>query len=113
MSTGRLFIGAVRLDCFLPGADSLKAKRAIVNKAKAALKNTLEVSVAEVDLGEMWQRAVLGAAVVASSYTGAERVTDRVAAVVERDPRLVVTGMITDIVAYDEIGELDLPPSGF
>ena len=93
----------VRLELHVPGAGSLKAKRALLNKVRAALRNDLDVSVAEVDHQDSWQRAVLGLATVASDATGVDRVVDRVRAVAERDPRVVVTGMgvEVDAVVFD------------
>lgn len=90
---GRVHVGAMRVDVHLPDAGSLKGKRALLNKTKAALRNDLEVSVAEVGYQDSWQRAALGIGVVAGSPTGVDRVLDRVVAVIERDPRVVVTAV--------------------
>ena len=89
-------VGAMQVDLHLPEAGSLKARRAILNKAIAALRRDLDVSVAQVDATEQWQRASLAVAVVASEPAGVERVLDRVVAVVERDPRVVVIGVRVD-----------------
>lgn len=89
---GRVHYGIVRVDLLLPGVDSLKGKRARLNAAKAALVRELGVSVTEVGFAEQWQRAGLGIAVAASTATGVDRVLDRVTAVLERDPRVVVLG---------------------
>ncbi len=96
-------VGAMRVDLHLPEAGSLKGRRAILNKAKAALRRDLDVSVAQVGDTEQWQRASLAIAVVAGEAAGVDRVLDRVVAVVERDPRVVVTGVVTDlaVVALD------------
>lgn len=111
---GSVYVGVARLDVHLPGADSLKAKRALLNKAKAALKRDLECSVAEVGYTELWQRAALGISVVASSEHGVDRLLDRITAVIERDPRIVVTGSGSEVIVYgpDDLGPfdgLDLP----
>ncbi len=87
---GRVHYGIARVDLRLPEADSLKAKRAMLNRARAALVDELGLSVAEVGAQDVWQRAVLGLAVAASSATGIDRVLDRVTAVLERDPRVEV-----------------------
>ncbi len=87
---GRLHFGVARVDVYLPGVDSLKAKRALLNRARAALQRDLAVSVAEVGDQDRWQRSVLGVAVAASSATGVDRVLDRITAVIERDPRVEV-----------------------
>lgn len=94
---GTLFVGAARVECHLPGAGSLKGKRAILNRTKAALVRDLGVSVAEVGYQDLWQRAVLGVATAASTAEGARRVLDRVVAIIERDPRILVLGIEPDI----------------
>ncbi|HSK22658.1 MAG TPA: DUF503 domain-containing protein [Egicoccus sp.] len=89
---GRVHYGVARVEIHLPGVDSLKGKRALLNRAKAALTKELGVSVAEVGEQDRWQRTVFGVAVAASTHTGVDRVLDRVTAVLERDPRIVVLG---------------------
>jgi uncharacterized protein len=89
---GKVHYGIARIDLHLPGIDSLKGKRALLNRAKAALQADLGVSVAEVGAQDRWQRAVLGVAVAASTATGVDRVLDRITAVIERDPRVEVLG---------------------
>lgn len=87
---GKVHYAVARVEIHLPGIDSLKGKRALLNRAKAALTNELAVSVAEVGAQDSWQRSVLGVAIAASTATGVDRVLDRIAAVIERDPRLEV-----------------------
>lgn len=101
---GAVYYGIMRVDLHLPGIDSLKGKRALLNKTKAALQRDLECSVAEVGYQDLWQRAGLGVAVAASSYNGAERVLDRVTAVIERDPRVIVTGAAAEVDVLDAEG---------
>lgn len=96
-----VFVGAGRLDLHVPEAGSLKARRAVLNKAIAALRRDLDVSVAQVDDTEQWQRASIAVAVVASTPAGVERVRDRLVAVVERDPRVVVVAHRWDDVDLD------------
>lgn len=100
---GRVHVGAMRIDVHLPGVTSLKGKRALLNRAKAALRNELQVSVAEVGHREMWQRAALAVGVVAGEAAGVDRVLDRVVAVIERDPTVVVTGVgsMVDVLDTD------------
>jgi uncharacterized protein len=86
---GRVHFGVARIDVHLPGVRSLKDKRALLRGAQAALAD-LGCSVAEVGAQDRWQRAVLGVAYAASTAQGVDRVLERLVAIVERDPRLVV-----------------------
>lgn len=101
-----MHVGVVSLELHLPGVDNLKGKRALLNKTKAALRNDLDVSVAEVGFTEAWQRSTLGIATVAGDAAGVDRVVDRIRAVAERDPRVVVVGMAVDLSVLDA-GDLD------
>jgi uncharacterized protein len=107
---GTVHFGVVRVDLHVPGADGLKAKRSVLQRARAALRDELGCSVAEVGFQNTWQRATLGVAVAASTHTGVERVLDRVTGVLERDPRLVVLGTAEEVDALDADGPDLLPP---
>ena len=98
---GRVHVGAMRVDVYLPDVGSLKGKRAVLNRARAALRDRLEVSVAEVGFQETWQRSALAIGTVAGTATGVDRVLDRVVAVLERDPALVVTGAASMVDVFD------------
>lgn len=58
-------------DLHLEGCQSLKAKRAVLQSLKAALRK-LNVAVAEVEHQELWQRAGIACATVASDRRVAE-----------------------------------------
>ncbi len=100
---GRVHYGVAHVELHLPAIDNLKGKRALLQRARAALVSELGVSVAEVGAQDRWQRAVLGVAVAASSATGVDRVLDRIAAVIERDPRIEVlrVGEVADTLDAD------------
>jgi len=59
-----MFTGIVRIELFLPGATSLKDKRAVVRGLKDRIRQRAQAAVAEVDHQDLWQRAALGVAVV-------------------------------------------------
>jgi uncharacterized protein YlxP (DUF503 family) len=59
-----MFVGVVRIDLHLPGAASLKDKRAVVRGLKDRIRQRAMAAVAEVDHQDLWQRAALGVAVV-------------------------------------------------
>lgn len=97
----RVHLGAARIDLHLPGSDGLKAKRSVLTRAQERLRSELGASVAEVGWQDTWQRAALGVGVVASTATGVDRALDRVTAIVERDPRVVVTAVAEHVDVLD------------
>ena len=61
-----MIVGLLTLELHLPEADSLKSKRFILKSLKDRIKNRFNVSIAEIDANDLWQRSVLGAACVAN-----------------------------------------------
>jgi len=55
-----MVVGVLKLTLILPENHSLKGKRSVLQKIKSRLTNTFNVSVAECDDNDLWQRAVLG-----------------------------------------------------
>jgi len=83
-------VGVARWVLHLPGCHSLKAKRKIVRSLRDRLRSRFEVSVAETDHQDQWQRAELCAALVASDRRLAESILSRLDDQVGSDPRLFV-----------------------
>lgn len=59
-----MVVGALRLTLYLPENHSLKGKRGVIRKIKARVANTFNVSIAECDAHDLWQRAELGIVMV-------------------------------------------------
>jgi hypothetical protein len=53
-------VGVLRLTLFIPENHSLKGKRSVLRKIKARVRDKFNVSIAECDDHDMWQRALLG-----------------------------------------------------
>jgi len=61
-----MVVGVLTLTLFLPENHSLKGKRGVLKKIKARVSNSFNVSIAECDGHDLWQRAVLGVCQVGS-----------------------------------------------
>jgi uncharacterized protein YlxP (DUF503 family) len=85
-----MVVGVLTLQIHLPASDSLKAKRAVLNRVKERVRSRFNVSMAEVDHQDLWQRATLGVAAVSGEGSVLERVLHDVLAVIEREDRLSV-----------------------
>jgi uncharacterized protein YlxP (DUF503 family) len=57
-------VGIARLTLFVAGSHSLKEKRMVLRRVKDLVRQKFNVSIAEVAENDVWQRAVLGLAVV-------------------------------------------------
>jgi uncharacterized protein YlxP (DUF503 family) len=85
-----MVVGTLRMELHIPASHSLKAKRSVVNHVKERLRSRFNVSVAEIDHQDLWQRAALGVAVVSGEGAGLDRVLRDILEVVEREDRLQV-----------------------
>ena len=81
---------ACELDLYLPGSQSLKDKRQVLKSLKDRIRNRFSVSVAEVDHNDLWQRSVLGMAVVSTATNHANEVLSKAVRFVEQDLRVEV-----------------------
>ena len=65
-------VGVLIIDIMIQSSASLKEKRQVLNKIKDKLKNKFNVSVAELDFMDKWQRSEVGVAVISNEYSHAE-----------------------------------------
>lgn len=78
------------IDIHLPVADSLKAKRSVVTSIVRNLDQMHGVAASEVDHVEVWQRALIGAAVVGGEVAHVQSVMDSVDRYVWSRPEIEV-----------------------
>jgi uncharacterized protein YlxP (DUF503 family) len=71
-------IGVLTLELRLEQSHSLKEKRHVVKSLRDRLHNKFNVSVAEIDYQDLWQRSVLAAVTVSSDRVQAEKVLQSV-----------------------------------
>jgi len=81
-----MFVGIVRIELHLPGAQSLKDKRQVVRSLKERIRNRVHASVAEVDYQDLWQRAALGVAIVSGERRQVDEMLQAVRTIVESVP---------------------------
>jgi hypothetical protein len=55
-----MVVGVLRLELLLPENHSLKGKRSVLRAIKARVRDKFNVSIAECDDHDLWQRATLG-----------------------------------------------------
>ena len=67
-------IGVLTLELRLDESHSLKEKRHVVKSLKDRLRNKFNVSVAEIDFQDLWQRGLIAAVTVSSDHGNAEQV---------------------------------------
>lgn len=78
-----MVVGVIGWELQLFEPQSLKEKRRLVKSVKERLRNRFNVSVAETDHHDVWQRAEITACVVATDRRRAESILDRADGLVE------------------------------
>jgi uncharacterized protein YlxP (DUF503 family) len=79
-----VLVALERFDLRIPGCGSLKEKRHVVKTLTNAIRSTYNVSVAEVDHHDLWQRTALAVAVASGEQYHARKVLHEVEKLVER-----------------------------
>ncbi len=83
-------IGLLTVELHIEEADSLKDKRQVLKSLLAHLRNEFNVSASEVADHDVWRRATIGVAVVASDNAFAHQVLDKVTDHIESNPRVAL-----------------------
>ena len=89
-----MVVALLSIECHLPAARSLKDKRMVLQSVKGRLRS-LNVSVAEVEHQDLWQRAGIAVVTVAANEALAEKALNTVLDDIERhEPGLVTRSEI-------------------
>lgn len=79
-----MLVGLERFDLRIPGCGSLKEKRRVLKTLTGGIRSMFNVSVAEVDHHDLWQRAAIAVAVVSGDSYQAKKVLHEVEKLVDR-----------------------------
>ncbi|MBI3648577.1 MAG: DUF503 domain-containing protein [Actinobacteria bacterium] len=85
-----MLVALERFDLRIPGCASLKQKRHVVKSLTAALRQRFNVSVAEVDHQDLWQRTAVAVAAADAETFHARKVMHEVEKFIERWPGVEV-----------------------
>lgn len=79
-----MLVALERFDLRIPACHSLKEKRHVVKTLTNAIRSSFNVSVAEVEHQDLWQRAALGVAAVGAQEYHLRKVLHEVEKLVDR-----------------------------
>jgi len=77
MATGAITVGLLTLELHIAHSQSLKDKRQVLRGLKDRLRGRFNISVAEVDFQDTWQRSVGGVVTVSGNQSRVEETLDR------------------------------------
>jgi uncharacterized protein YlxP (DUF503 family) len=83
-------VGVLTLELHIEDAHSLKDKRHVVKSLKDRLRGKFNVSVAEIDFHDLWQRSLVAAVTVSTEQQHAERLLH----MVEEEAASLLGGML-------------------
>jgi uncharacterized protein YlxP (DUF503 family) len=73
-----MLVGLLTLDLHIPHSNSLKEKRLVIKSLIDRIRNKFNVSVAEVDSNNLWQRSVIGIAYVSNETVMIHKVFEKI-----------------------------------
>lgn len=85
-----IIVGLCTIELFIPDSQSLKDKRQVLLSLKERLRQKFNLSVAEVDGLDLWQKAVLGVACVANDGRHVNQVLDQALNLIRCNPAIEI-----------------------
>ncbi len=85
-----MYVAALRMDLHISQSASLKHRRSVVRHLVETSRHRFGVSAAEVDPHDLWQRAAIGFAAVASTPAHAEHLVEQAERFVWSHPEVEV-----------------------
>ncbi|WP_455206204.1 DUF503 domain-containing protein [Kaarinaea lacus] len=76
----RTYIVLISFDVLIDGANSLKAKRSVINRIKDRIRSRFNASVAEIGYLDKWQRAAMGITMISNEKRKLQKDADAVQA---------------------------------
>lgn len=92
-----MLVGVCRLEIFVPESCSLKSKRFVLNSIKKRIRNKFNVSVAEVENNDKWQRISLGISMVSNERKFIDMNIEEILKLIESDGRMEILSHLVEI----------------
>jgi uncharacterized protein YlxP (DUF503 family) len=89
----RMVIGLLTLELLIAESQSLKDKRQVLKSLLETTRQRFNVSAAEVDHLDLWQRATIAVACVSKDQVFVDQVLNKVLRTIEGNPRVEVANV--------------------
>ncbi|MGD9487928.1 MAG: DUF503 domain-containing protein [Calditrichaceae bacterium] len=73
-----MFVGVLTTEILIPGSASLKDKRVVLNRIRDRVRKKYNVSVAEIDYNDKWQRSLIAFAIVSSDKSFTDQMMQKI-----------------------------------
>lgn len=85
-----MIVGSCEIELLIYEANSLKEKRQVIKSIIQRIKSKFNASVAEVGYNELWNRSLIGFAVVSNNKSMCQESIDKIIAFVDYDDRVEI-----------------------
>lgn len=93
-----MIIGSCEVELIIFEVNSLKEKRHVIKSIINRIQSRFNVSIAEVDLNDIWRRGVIGFACVTTSTKHANQIINNVVKFIENDGRVEIVNCEFEII---------------
>ena len=93
-----VLVGLMQVELGIPGNRSLKGKRRVLNSIKSRVRSQFNVSIAEVDLNDVWDAALLGVSCVANQVQIIHQTLSKVVTAIERIREITLVDYAIEIL---------------
>ncbi|MCM8785894.1 MAG: DUF503 domain-containing protein [Candidatus Omnitrophica bacterium] len=97
-----MFVGTLKFDIIIPSSTSLKDKRRVIQSLQNKIKSKFNVSIAEVDYQDKWQRAVIGLCFVNSEKKEIESICEKIKEIIFDNGELFIIDELKEIIYFGE-----------
>ncbi len=91
-----MHVGCCRIELHIPASTSLKDKRRALKSVLARVRAKLNISAAEIEDQDLWQRAVVGVVCVSNTQSVIARTFEKTIRMIERHGSIYVTRYETE-----------------
>ena len=91
-------IGLLQIELAIPGNRSLKDKRRVITSIKGRIRSKFNVSVAEVDLNDVWDAALLAVTCVANESAVIHQMLSKVVDTIENHHEVAIVDYVIEIL---------------
>ena len=92
-----MIIGSCEIEILIYEANSLKEKRHVIKSIIERIKSKFNASVAEVGYNDLWNRSLIGLAVVSNNKKLCDEAISKIIAFIDKDERVEILSLNKEI----------------
>lgn len=93
-----MIVGTCQIELIIYEADSLKEKRHVIKSIIERIKARFNISIAEIEYHELWNRSMIGMAVVSNNKALCESSLTKAINFIDNDERVEIINHYTEVI---------------